>query len=98
MPNVACLPSKNVVHSAKIASLAKRTHEVGLEGYPLATSMKGVLHRKRKMVDDLMHIERFNASGAELIMGNAQFIGERTLHVSLDDGGSSSGRRETFVL
>src|SRR6195256_5550356 len=58
-PNIACLPSKNVVHSAKIASFAKRAHEFGLEGSPLATSMKGVLNRKRKMVDDLiqLHLE-----------------------------------------
>jgi pyruvate/2-oxoglutarate dehydrogenase complex dihydrolipoamide dehydrogenase (E3) component len=89
-PNIACLPSKNVVHSAKVASLAKRAHEFGLEGDPLATSMKGVLHRKRKMVDDLIefHLERFNASGAELIMGDAQFIGKRTVDVSLNSGGS----------
>jgi pyruvate/2-oxoglutarate dehydrogenase complex dihydrolipoamide dehydrogenase (E3) component len=89
-PNIACLPSKNVVHSAKVASLAKRAHEFGLEGHPLTTSMKGVFHRKRKMVDDLieLHLERFKASGAELIMGNAQFISERTVDVSLNDGGS----------
>src|SRR4030088_1770954 len=89
-PNIACLPSKNVVHSAKIASFAKRAHEFGLEGSPLATSMKGVLHRKQKMVDDLieLHLERFNASGAELMMGTARFIGERTVDVSLNDGGS----------
>jgi pyruvate/2-oxoglutarate dehydrogenase complex dihydrolipoamide dehydrogenase (E3) component len=89
-PNIACLPSKNVVHSAKVASLAKRAHEFGLEGPPLTTSMKGVLHRKRKMVNELieMHLERFKASGAELIMGNAQFIDERTVDVSLNGGGS----------
>jgi pyruvate/2-oxoglutarate dehydrogenase complex dihydrolipoamide dehydrogenase (E3) component len=42
------------------------------------------------MVDDLiqLHLERFKASGAELIMGTAQFIGERTVDVSLNDGGS----------
>ena len=30
-PNVACLPSKNIIHSAKVASLAARAAEFGLE-------------------------------------------------------------------
>jgi pyruvate/2-oxoglutarate dehydrogenase complex dihydrolipoamide dehydrogenase (E3) component len=30
-PNIACLPSKNIIHSAKIASFAQRAHEFGLE-------------------------------------------------------------------
>jgi pyruvate/2-oxoglutarate dehydrogenase complex dihydrolipoamide dehydrogenase (E3) component len=99
-PNIACLPSKNVVHSAKVASLAKRAHEFGLEGSPLATSMKGVLHRKRKMVDGLieLHLERFKASGAELIMGNAQFRGERTVEVSLNSGGSRAVAAKRLFL
>lgn len=96
-PNIACLPTKNVIHSAKVASFAKRAHEFGLEGPSLATSMKGILHRKRQMVDGLveMHLERFKASGAELIMGNAQFTGERTVSVSLNARGSQvlSGKR-----
>jgi pyruvate/2-oxoglutarate dehydrogenase complex dihydrolipoamide dehydrogenase (E3) component len=99
-PNIACLPSKNVVHSAKVASLARRAHEFGLEGSPLATSMKGVLHRKRKMVDGLieLHLERFKASGAELIMGNAQFRGERTVEVSLNSGGSRAVAAKRLFL
>ena len=36
-PNIACLPSKNVIHSAKVASFASRAHEFGLEGGPLET-------------------------------------------------------------
>jgi pyruvate/2-oxoglutarate dehydrogenase complex dihydrolipoamide dehydrogenase (E3) component len=99
-PNIACLPSKNVIHSAKIASLVKRAQEFGLEGHPLATSMTGVLHRKQKMVNDLieLHLERFQASGAELIMGNAQFIGERTVEVSLNGGGSRVLAAERLFL
>jgi pyruvate/2-oxoglutarate dehydrogenase complex dihydrolipoamide dehydrogenase (E3) component len=30
-PNVACLPSKNLIYSAKVASLARRGAEFGLE-------------------------------------------------------------------
>ena len=87
-PNIACLPSKNVI-SAKIASLARRGAEFGLETGPIATNMAGVQRRKRLMVDGLMqmHLDRYKASGAELIMGEAHFIAPRTVEVRLNNGG-----------
>jgi pyruvate/2-oxoglutarate dehydrogenase complex dihydrolipoamide dehydrogenase (E3) component len=89
-PNIACLPSKNIIHSAKVASLAGRGPEFGLKVQSLLTDMAGVQHRKRKMVEDLikMHLDQFEASGAELIMGTARFVADRTVEVSLADGGT----------
>jgi pyruvate/2-oxoglutarate dehydrogenase complex dihydrolipoamide dehydrogenase (E3) component len=57
---------------------------------PVATDMKGVLARKRDMVDGLiaMHLDHYKASGAELIMGTGRFIAAKTLEVSLNDGGT----------
>ncbi|HME45993.1 MAG TPA: FAD-dependent oxidoreductase [Syntrophorhabdales bacterium] len=88
-PNIACLPSKNVIHSAKVASLARRGAEFGLETGPIVTNMEGVQRRKRLMVDGLiqMHLDRYKASGAELIMGEAYFIASRTVEVRLNSGG-----------
>jgi pyruvate/2-oxoglutarate dehydrogenase complex dihydrolipoamide dehydrogenase (E3) component len=34
-PNIACLPSKNIIHSAKVASLFARHQEFGLETGPV---------------------------------------------------------------
>jgi pyruvate/2-oxoglutarate dehydrogenase complex dihydrolipoamide dehydrogenase (E3) component len=88
-PNIACLPSKNVIHSAKVASLIGRHQEFGIETGPVTVNMAGVYARKKRMVDDLMnlHLEQYRSSGAELIWGNARFIGPRTLQVALRDGG-----------
>src|SRR5437588_12065910 len=87
-PNVACLPSKNIIHTAKVASLFGRHQEFGMETGPIAVNMVGVYARKRKMVDDLIkvHLDEYQASGAELIWGDAQFTGPRTLQVALRDG------------
>ena len=89
-PNIACLPSKNVIHSAKVASLARRGAEFGLETGPIAINMEGVQRRKRLMVEGLvqMHLDKFKASGAELIMGAARFTAPRTVEVSLTNGGT----------
>ena len=89
-PNIACLPSKNVIYSAKVASLARRGSEFGLEGEPLAINMQGVFERKQKMVNGLkqLHLDRFRSSGTDLILGEARFLGPRTVEVSLQEGGS----------
>src|SRR5687767_5968952 len=55
-PNIACLPSKNVIHSAKVASLTARGAEFGVEAGPVTTNMKAVQLRKRKMVEDLIKV------------------------------------------
>jgi pyruvate/2-oxoglutarate dehydrogenase complex dihydrolipoamide dehydrogenase (E3) component len=88
-PNVACLPSKNIVYSAKVASLARRGGEFGLKTESLSIDMKAVQRRKRLMVEGLhrMHVDLTKASGAELIMGNARFIAPRTVEIDLNDGG-----------
>jgi pyruvate/2-oxoglutarate dehydrogenase complex dihydrolipoamide dehydrogenase (E3) component len=89
-PNIACLPSKNIIHSAKVRSLAGRGAEFGVELTSAATNMKGVQDRKRAMVDGLrqMHLDRYRASGAELIMGEARFAGDRTVAVEMAGGGT----------
>jgi pyruvate/2-oxoglutarate dehydrogenase complex dihydrolipoamide dehydrogenase (E3) component len=96
-PNIACLPSKNIIHSAKVRSFTMRAAEFGVELESAVTSMKGVQARKRAMVDSLrqFHLDRYDASGAELIMGEARFVGGRTVDVELDDGGKRqiSGER-----
>jgi pyruvate/2-oxoglutarate dehydrogenase complex dihydrolipoamide dehydrogenase (E3) component len=33
-PNIACLPSKNIIHSAKVASYFRRSKEFGIAGKP----------------------------------------------------------------
>ena len=88
-PNIACLPSKNVIHSAKVASYFRRSEEFGITKDHWKIDMAGVRARKRKMVDGLvqMHVGKYKASGAELIMGQGTFIGPKTLEVTLDDGG-----------
>ncbi len=88
-PNVACLPSKNVIHSAKVASLVGRHREFGIETGPIAIDMAGVYSRKREMVEGIVqvHLDKYHAAGDELILGDGTFDAPRTLHVAVRDGG-----------
>jgi pyruvate/2-oxoglutarate dehydrogenase complex dihydrolipoamide dehydrogenase (E3) component len=87
-PNIACLPSKNIIHSAKVKSLATRGPTFGLETGSVATNMVAVQRRKRAMVDDLItvHLNRYRAAGVELIIGHARFVAPRTVAVAHGDG------------
>jgi len=89
-PNIACLPSKNIIHSAKVAQLCQRAQEFGAVVGPARTDMAGVLRRKRDMVEGLiaLHLGRFRESGTELILGEGRFVAPRTVEVRLKDGGT----------
>src|SRR5579871_44512 len=88
-PNIACLPSKNVIRSAKANWFARQGVEYGIQTGPVSTDMKGVFNRKQKMVESgvQFHLDRFKATGAELICGEAHFIAPKTVEVLLNDGG-----------
>jgi pyruvate/2-oxoglutarate dehydrogenase complex dihydrolipoamide dehydrogenase (E3) component len=98
-PNVACLPSKNVVFSAKAVSLVDPKRGLGVVSGSVKVDMAGVLRRKRAMVDGLieLHLANFKASGAELVMGEARFIGPKTVRLS-GSGRELSGERVILCL
>jgi pyruvate/2-oxoglutarate dehydrogenase complex dihydrolipoamide dehydrogenase (E3) component len=99
-PNVACLPSKNVIHSAKAASLAARAAEFGIANGAFKIDMAGVFRRKREMVEGLIkvHSDRYTSSGAELVMGEARFVEPKTAQVSLNGGGTRMIRGDRVFL
>jgi pyruvate/2-oxoglutarate dehydrogenase complex dihydrolipoamide dehydrogenase (E3) component len=87
-PNIACLPSKNMIHSAKVASYFFRSEEFGITKDNVQIHMTGVREHKRRMVDGLVdvHLKNYKASGTELIMGSGRFTGPKTIEVNLNDG------------
>jgi pyruvate/2-oxoglutarate dehydrogenase complex dihydrolipoamide dehydrogenase (E3) component len=89
-PNINCLPSKNEIWSAKVASLVRRSADYGANIGRVAIDMAKVRDRKRKMVDDQIaaNLRNYKESGTELIMGSGQFVGPKTLEVQLNDGGT----------
>jgi pyruvate/2-oxoglutarate dehydrogenase complex dihydrolipoamide dehydrogenase (E3) component len=99
-PNVACLPSKNVVYSAKAVSLVHPATGLGVVTGTVRVDMAGVARRKRQMVDDLVnvHLDNFKASGAELIMGEARFTAPKTVQVELNAGGARQLRGERVFI
>jgi len=87
-PNIACLPSKNIIHSAKVASYVRRSEEFGIAKDSVTVDMPAVRDRKRRMVSGLneLYLGNYKKTGAEFICGFGRFIAPRTLEVTLRDG------------
>ena len=86
-PNVACLPSKNVIHSAKVlhsksAQLEEGYSEKGQLG--VKASMLAVKRRKGDMINGLMelHNGNFEKNGVDVIWGDGKFVGPKEIEVS----------------
>ena len=75
-PNIACLPSKNIIHSAKVVSLFRRSEEFGIAQSGFTIHMSGVRERKRAMVRGLneMYLDNYRKTGAEFILGTGRFV------------------------
>jgi pyruvate/2-oxoglutarate dehydrogenase complex dihydrolipoamide dehydrogenase (E3) component len=89
-PNIACLPSKNEIWSAKVAHLTRHGRRFGVVSGPVRIDMATVVKRKRDMVqrEIAAHLHNYKTTGAELIMGNGRFVTPKKLEVHLNGGGT----------
>src|SRR5215471_15027245 len=99
-PNIACLPSKNIIHSAKVASYFSRSEEFGIACDGFTVNMSAVRDRKRKMVSGVnqMYLDNYRDTGAEFILGAGRFIAPRTLEVALPDGTTRQMRGTNVIV
>jgi pyruvate/2-oxoglutarate dehydrogenase complex dihydrolipoamide dehydrogenase (E3) component len=82
--NEGCTPTKTMVASARVAYLARRGLDYGVETGPVRVDLGRVRERKRKIVESFRGgSERRlrSTDGVELIFGTARFVGPRTVTV-----------------
>jgi len=96
-----CTPTKTMVASARVAHLARRAPEYGVETGGVSVDMRTVRRRKREIVESWSQgsrrgMERHDT--LELIMGEARFVGEREVEVALRDGGTRRLRAEKVFI
>ena len=83
-----------------MADLVHHADRFGSRASDASPDMATVRKRKREMVERLiaMHLDRYKASGAELVMGEARFTSFNRIHVRLSDGGSRTLAGERIFL
>ena len=89
--NVGCTPTKTMVASARVAYLAKRAADYGVNAGPVSVDQKVVRERKRSIVESFSGGSRRGLEALEsldLIMGEASFAGPQEVTVQLQEGGT----------
>lgn len=83
--NVACIPSKTLIQSARTAHAAKSAAPASFK-----PDMRAAYDRIRTVVSEMVDInmKSFIASGFDLILGTGRFTAPRTITVELNDGGT----------
>jgi pyruvate/2-oxoglutarate dehydrogenase complex dihydrolipoamide dehydrogenase (E3) component len=99
-PNVACLPSKNVIHSAKVAQYFQRGAEFGMIHSDWHVDMAGVNAHRQQLVDGNLqiHLANYAKSHAEIVMGFGRFIAEKTIEVALNAGSTRTLRSDRIFI
>jgi pyruvate/2-oxoglutarate dehydrogenase complex dihydrolipoamide dehydrogenase (E3) component len=84
-PNIACMPSKTELWSARVAHLARNGQSLGVTAGGITIDMPTVLRHKREMVrhEVELHTQNFMATGTELIVGHGRLVAPKTLEVNL---------------
>ena len=102
--NFGCYPSKAVHASARVASLARRGKEFGVDVGHVRPDLAEVLLRARAMVEDAeRHItDHFDHNRVKLFAAHARLAGRTDdgegFRVSLDSGGQVSGVTARVVV
>jgi len=87
--NEGCAPTKTMVASARVAYLARRGADYGVQTGPVTVDMNVVRQRKRAIVDSFRggserHISK--TEGIDLLRGEASFMDPHTVEVHLNTG------------
>ena len=83
--NEGCTPTKTMVASARVAYLARRGANYGVETGPVSVNLGRVRERKRAIVESFRNASQSrleSAPGLELIFGEARLTGPRTVEVN----------------
>lgn len=99
--NVGCTPTKTMIASARIAHLARRAADYGVQTGPVSVHMKVVRQRKRDMVESFREGSESaitSTDGVDFVRGEARFTGDKTVTVALDGGAERTLTAERFFI
>src|SRR5437773_1015185 len=99
--NEGCTPTKTMVASGRVAYLARRGADYGVQTGPVTVDMKKVRQRKRDIVESFRtsgqrRIEQ--TEGVDLLMGEAAFTDPKTLEVRLSNGDTRQLTASTMLI
>ena len=99
--NVACIPTKSLVNSARRLNDARTDEAFGIVGTEGARVDLAKLRAHKEGIVGAMvaaHEKMFAAPGLDFIRGEARFTGEHTVTITLEEGGERTIRGERVLI
>lgn len=99
--NVACIPTKSLVASARALLTTRHAQALGIEVEgPVSATIEGLRRHKEGVVDGMVDAHRrlFAESGMDFVVGVATFVAERTVEIRLGDGSTRRIRGRDVVV
>ncbi|GIF00902.1 dihydrolipoyl dehydrogenase family protein [Paractinoplanes rishiriensis] len=99
--NVACIPTKALVGSARTLINARRAAEFGVDvGGEPSISLERLRRHKETVVGGMVaaHEKLFTDSGMDFVLGTARFIAERTVEIQTRTGRTRTVRGHDVVI
>ncbi|GGT24912.1 dihydrolipoyl dehydrogenase family protein [Streptomyces griseoviridis] len=98
--NVACIPTKALVTSARLARRVATAESLGLNLGKLEVDLRLLRSHKEGVVSEMVDLNhrQFLDSGMDLVLGEARFVAERTVEIRLNEGGRRVVRGGDVVI
>ena len=99
--NEGCTPTKTMVASARVAYLARRAADYGVETGEITVDQTKVRARKRDMVESFRSGSEqgiAQTQGLDYLRGEASFTGPNSFNVALNEGGSKEISSDLIVI
>ena len=99
--NEGCTPTKTMVASGRVAYLARRAADYGVQTGKIRIDMTRIRHRKRDIVDSFRNGSQASlekTQNLDLIFGEATFTGPKSVAVHLKDGTQRTLRAEQIFI
>lgn len=98
--NEGCTPTKTMIASGRVAYLAHRARDYGVETGAQTIDMPAIVRRKSEIVTMFRtgSTRSIKAGGVDLVMGEASFTGPASIEVRVDGGARRQLEAETFFI
>ncbi|ORY59222.1 uncharacterized protein BCR38DRAFT_488958 [Pseudomassariella vexata] len=96
--NEGCTPTNTMIASGRVAYLARRGEDYGVQTEKVAIDMVKIRQRKRNIVSSRADGSRKRLVGVDVINGEASFSAPKTLAVQMIAGGEKTVRGETILI
>ena len=99
--NYGCVPSKTLIHSARLAHAVAQAETLGLQVPPARVMLSTLMQRIQSVIRTIAphdSVERYTALGVEMLAGHARVVDPWTVEITGSDGSQRRITTRSIVI